>query len=176
MLGAAPVPLRLPARLVGPTWLGSTSIPVCSKSLAPRAVRPPEASSGSNSAQWRSRDRFPEDAFDAVASCLTFSELSPEEQSYVLKVLHSRMRPGGTIVIADEVFPRTRARRLWYRLGRLPVALLTFALTQTTTRPIQRLAKRLSEAGFVAVEEERLPSGAFSIVSGVKEEVHRESA
>jgi demethylmenaquinone methyltransferase/2-methoxy-6-polyprenyl-1,4-benzoquinol methylase len=38
-------------------------------------------------------DRFPEDAFDAVASCLTFSELSPEEQSYVLKVLHSRMRP-----------------------------------------------------------------------------------
>jgi demethylmenaquinone methyltransferase/2-methoxy-6-polyprenyl-1,4-benzoquinol methylase len=121
-------------------------------------------------------DRFPEDAFDGVASCLTFSELSAEEQSYVLKVLYSRMRPGGTIVIADEVLPRTLARRLWYRLGRFPVALLTFALTQTTTRPVQRLAERLREAGFVAVEEERLSAGAFSIVSGVKEEVHRESA
>jgi demethylmenaquinone methyltransferase/2-methoxy-6-polyprenyl-1,4-benzoquinol methylase len=121
-------------------------------------------------------DRFPEDAFDAVASCLTFSELSPEEQSYVLKVLYSRMRPGGTIVIADEVLPRTGAHRLWYRLGRLPVALLTFALTQTTTRPVQRIAEQLSEAGFVAVEEERLSSSAFSIVSAVKEDVHRENA
>ncbi len=120
-------------------------------------------------------DRFPEDAFDAVAACLMFSELSCEEQSYVLKVVYSRLRPGGTIVIADEVLPRTRARRLWYRAGRLPVALFTFALTQTTTRPVQRLAERLREAGFVTVEEERLSSGAFSIVSGVKEE-HRESA
>ncbi len=101
-------------------------------------------------------DRFAKDAFDAVTSCITFSELSPEEQSYVLNVVYSRLRPGGTIVIADEVLPRTRVRRLWYRLGRLPVALLTFVLTQTTTRPVQRLAEQLSEAGFVAVEEERL--------------------
>jgi demethylmenaquinone methyltransferase/2-methoxy-6-polyprenyl-1,4-benzoquinol methylase len=121
-------------------------------------------------------DRFPEDGFDAVASCLTFSELSSEEQSYVLKVVYSRLQPGGTIVIADEVLPRTRARRLWYRARRLPVALVTFALTQTTTRPVQRLAERLREAGFVTVGEERLSSGAFSIVSGVKGEEHRESA
>lgn len=120
-------------------------------------------------------DRFPEDAFDAVASCLMFSELSREEQSYVLKVVHSRLRPGGTIVIADEVLPRTRARRLWYRVGRLPVALLTFALTQTTTRPVRRLAERVREAGFVTVGEERLSSGAFSIVSAVKGVEHRES-
>lgn len=121
-------------------------------------------------------DRFPEDAFDAIVSCLTFSELSAEEQSYVLAVLYSRLRPGGTIVIADEVLPRTWARRLRYRLGRLPVALLTFALTQTTTRPVDRLAERMCAAGFAAVKEERLPSGAFSIVSGTKREEHRESA
>jgi demethylmenaquinone methyltransferase/2-methoxy-6-polyprenyl-1,4-benzoquinol methylase len=121
-------------------------------------------------------DRFPEDSFDAVASCLTFSELSPEEQSYVLRVLHSRLRARGTIVIADEVLPRTRARRLRYRLRRLPVALLTFALAQTTTRPVERLAERLSEAGFATVEEERPSSAAFSIVSGVKEGGQRESA
>jgi ubiquinone/menaquinone biosynthesis C-methylase UbiE len=121
-------------------------------------------------------DRFPENAFDAAVSCLMFSELSREEQSYVLEVVHSRLRPGGMIVLADEVLPRTPARRLWYRVGRLPVALLTFALTQTTTRPVQRLAERVREAGFVTVEEERLSFGAFAIVSAVKGKEHRESA
>ncbi|MHC4135147.1 MAG: corrinoid protein-associated methyltransferase CpaM [Planctomycetota bacterium] len=113
-------------------------------------------------------DEFAEEAFDAVVACLLFSELAAQEQSYVLGVVHSRLKPGGVLVVADEVLPRTRACRLWHRFRRLPRAALTYALTQTTTRPVEHLPRQVREAGFAEVEEQRLEPGDISIVSGVK--------
>jgi len=111
-------------------------------------------------------DRFGADSFDAVVSCLAFSELSDDEQSYVLRTARSRLRPGGTVVIADEVLPATRGGRLWRRLRRLPVTALTFLLTQTTTRPVEDLARRLSDAGLRRVTEERVAGTSIAIVQG----------
>jgi ubiquinone/menaquinone biosynthesis C-methylase UbiE len=103
-------------------------------------------------------DRFPEESFDAVVSCLAFSELSPDEQAYALKVARSRLRPGGTIVIADEILPETFLPRLWRRLLRIPSAVLTWALTQTTTRPVEGLVDRMRAAGFSRLIEKRFPA------------------
>ena len=114
-------------------------------------------------------DRFPEQSFDAVVSCLTFSELYPEEQSYVLKTARSRLIRGGTLVIADEVRPSSWGGRVWKGLRRIPVAALTYLLTQTTTRPVDGLTDRIQDAGFVRVSEQRLPSGDFLLVQGWKE-------
>ncbi len=113
-------------------------------------------------------DRFAEATFDAIVSCLAFSELGADEQSYVLRIALSRLRPGGTLIIADEVLPPTAAARLRHRLWRWPMALATYALTQTTTHPVRQLAARVRQAGFTEVEESRLPSGAFAIVSARK--------
>jgi SAM-dependent methyltransferase len=113
-------------------------------------------------------DRFAEASLDAVVSCLAMSELSPAEQDYALRVAYSRLVPGGVAVIADETVPRGVFRRLAYRLGRLPVVAAAYLATQTTTRPVRDIAGRLRTAGFARVEEERLWSGTFVIVHGVK--------
>lgn len=115
-------------------------------------------------------DRFGEATFDAVVSCLCFSELAPQEQTYVLKVVRSRLKPGGMLVIADEVLPTTATGRCWYHLRRLPIVLLTYVLTQTSTRAVQHLVERVREAGFAEIEQTRPWSNDFAIVRAVRQE------
>lgn len=115
-------------------------------------------------------DRFGPDSFDAAVSCLCFSELSPQEQGYVLRVVHSRLKPGGRLVIADEVLPATPRGRCWYRLRRWPIAVVTYALTQTTTRPVAELAERVRAADFTDVEQTRPWSNDFAIVCARRRE------
>ncbi|MCG6922015.1 MAG: class I SAM-dependent methyltransferase [Acidobacteria bacterium] len=111
-------------------------------------------------------DRFAPGSFDAVTSCLAFSELSPDERRYVLRVALRLLHPGGSLVIADEVPPRRRAARVWRRVRRLPVVFMTWALTQTSTHPVGGLADAVRAAGFADVVEERLGRDDFAIVSG----------
>ncbi len=113
-------------------------------------------------------DRFAKESLDAVVSCLAMSELSVEEQDYALRAAYSCLAPGGTIMIADETLPQSGLSRLAYRLRRLPVAAVTYILTQATTRPVRDLALRVRAAGFSGVREERMWSGSFLIVHGVK--------
>jgi SAM-dependent methyltransferase len=108
-------------------------------------------------------DRFANGSLDAVVSCLAMSELSEAEQDYAL------LAPGGAIVIADETVPETGLARLARRLVRLPVAALTYLLTQATTRPVRDLTRRVRAAGFSDVREERMWSGSFVLVRGMKE-------
>jgi demethylmenaquinone methyltransferase/2-methoxy-6-polyprenyl-1,4-benzoquinol methylase len=118
-------------------------------------------------------DRFGEAHFDAIVSCLVFSELSPDEQRYALDIARSRLVPGGCLVIADEALPSSRLARLWYRVRRLPLVMVTYVLTQTSTRPVEHLADRIRRAGFGRVEEARLWGDTFVVVRAVHEDVGR---
>jgi demethylmenaquinone methyltransferase/2-methoxy-6-polyprenyl-1,4-benzoquinol methylase len=107
-------------------------------------------------------DRFDGPSFDAVTASLLFSELTPEEQAYVLRTVRGLLQPGGLVVIADEV-KIAGARGWWRRVARIPVAAVTYLLTQTGTRPVEGLPERLEAAGFIGVEVERDAPGGTSI-------------
>jgi ubiquinone/menaquinone biosynthesis C-methylase UbiE len=109
-------------------------------------------------------DRFAAASLDAAVSCLVFSELQPEERAYVLRTLRSRLVAGGRLVIADEVTPLSRRRRLWRRARRLPAALWTYLVTQTSTHPVDDLATAVRAAGFADVAEERIGDD-FAVVT-----------
>jgi ubiquinone/menaquinone biosynthesis C-methylase UbiE len=115
-------------------------------------------------------DRFPEETFDAVVACLAFSEMSPEQRAYALKTARTRLRPGGELLIADEVVPPGGVRRAWYHLRRAPLSALTYLLTQTTTRPVGDLTDSVRAAGFAEVTETRTWEDAFVLVHGVRAE------
>jgi ubiquinone/menaquinone biosynthesis C-methylase UbiE len=115
-------------------------------------------------------DQFGEATFDSIVSCLVFSELSSDEQAYALQMARSRLVPGGRLVIADETRPTSRLRRAWHRVQRLPLSAAAYLTTQTTTRPVERLAEHVRDAGFSDVEEARLWDDTFVIVQAVRRE------
>jgi hypothetical protein len=74
------------------------------------------------------------------------------------------LRPAGRIVIADEVVPRTLARRVLHAVLRAPAAALTYLIASGTSQPIKDLAGDLARAGFIVQKEERGHGDAFALV------------
>jgi len=113
-------------------------------------------------------DRFPAGGFDAVASTLTFSEMGAEEQRYVLEAAGKVLRDGGRLVIGDEVRPRRWWQRCWHALVRWPLAVLTYVVTQTTTKAVADLAELVGSAGFRVLAERRSAHGSLAVVVAEK--------
>jgi ubiquinone/menaquinone biosynthesis C-methylase UbiE len=95
-------------------------------------------------------DHFPAASFDLIVSTLVFSELSSDEQRYVLEACQVLLAPGGRLLIADEVIPAGALRRLSFYLVRLPLTLLTWLLTRTTTTALRGFEPLLVQTGFQA--------------------------
>ena len=110
------------------------------------------------------KSRFEEKAIDACVSCLAFSELSIDEQIYAISAAYSILKPGGIMLIADEVEPRNAGRKILHSLIRAPVRLLTYLLTQSGTRPVKDLDLKLQKAGFVDIEITRTWGDSFMII------------
>lgn len=93
-------------------------------------------------------DRFSPASFDLIVSTLAFSEFPPELQRYALAEARRLLRPGGRLLIADEIIPdRVGARLLFYAV-RLPLVVITWLLTRTTTQALSHFPTALVEADF----------------------------
>jgi demethylmenaquinone methyltransferase/2-methoxy-6-polyprenyl-1,4-benzoquinol methylase len=93
-------------------------------------------------------DAFADTAFDAICSGLCFSELTPDERRYALGQARRLLRPGGLLLLADEVRPPRLVPRLVYTALRVPLAALTWLLTQTTSHAVDDLRGLIESAGF----------------------------
>jgi ubiquinone/menaquinone biosynthesis C-methylase UbiE len=93
-------------------------------------------------------ERFDPASFDLVVSTLVFSELSPDEQHFVLEAISGLLAPGGMVLLADEFVPASRFQRLWFRMVRFPLVLLTWLLTRTTTTALPRPTDLFRRSGF----------------------------
>ena len=111
-------------------------------------------------------DGYPDENFDAVVSTLVFSELNDDERRFALKHAARVLRPGKFIIIADEVVPRTVARRAIHAILRLPMLAMTFLVAGKSTRPIKNLGDEIRAAGFIVDKEVRSHGDSFAIVVG----------
>ncbi len=86
--------------------------------------------------------------YDVVMSGLCFSELSEDEALYTLKEIRRILKPGGIFLIADESRPEGFLARLLIRLVRFPLVVITYLVTQATTRAVKNLQDKVTAAGF----------------------------
>jgi ubiquinone/menaquinone biosynthesis C-methylase UbiE len=115
-------------------------------------------------------DHFQPASFDTIISVLLFSELSEAEQVEALRQCGRLLRVGGQLIVADEVPAPTFARRILQNLVRLPLAGITYALTQTSTSVVRDLEKKLIAAHFGLIRRESNRLGDFVILEAAKQE------
>lgn len=116
-------------------------------------------------------DHFPAGSFDTVVSILVFSELSDAEQRLVLHQCLCLLRPGGLLIVAEEVRAPTLLRRMLHNLVRAPLSIITYVLTQASTSSVEDLEEKLNESGFNIILKERNRLGDFALVEARKPEV-----
>jgi len=95
------------------------------------------------------------ESYDAVMSGLCFSELTEDELAYALKEVKRILRPGGLLLIADEVSPKSISKRIFNWIVRLPPVIITYLVTQTTTKAVDNLQGKIEGSGFL-IESVRL--------------------
>jgi len=112
---------------------------------------------------------FDDNTFDRIVSTLVFSELYTNEQKYVLSQAYRILKPSGLIIIADEVKPRSLWKRIMHSLIRIPLALITYLLTQTSTKALEDIKGPMMDAGFKIIRERRSFIDSFGLFVGQKE-------
>lgn len=111
---------------------------------------------------------FPDESFDCVVACLLLSELSATEEAYALDQFRRLVRPGGTVVVADEVAPADAVRRLAYRARRAPLAAVTYLLTQTSTHHTVDMAAKFEHRDMTVDKVSYLNGGTVQLLQGRK--------
>jgi ubiquinone/menaquinone biosynthesis C-methylase UbiE len=114
-------------------------------------------------------DYFPAESFDTICCVLLLSELSVAERSETLRQCRLLLRAGGQLIVADEVRAPTLVRRALHNLVRLPLAMITYALTQTTTSPVPALEAEMTAARFAIVARESNRLGTFLLLEARKQ-------
>jgi len=89
------------------------------------------------------------ESYNVVMSGLCFSELTEDEVGYALKQAKRILKPGGLLLIADEVRPGNILIRLIVQLVKLPLKIITYIMSQTTTSAVRDLSDKVKKAGLL---------------------------
>jgi ubiquinone/menaquinone biosynthesis C-methylase UbiE len=94
-------------------------------------------------------------SYDVVVSGLCFSELTADEVSFALEQARRVLKPRGLLLLVDEIVPDRLPQRVLNTVLRVPLSVLVYLWTQTTTHAVADLPHKVQKAGFV-VESTRL--------------------
>ncbi len=88
------------------------------------------------------------ESFDVIMSGLCFSELSEDELTFGLKQINRILKPGGILLVGDEVRPENLIKKIIYWLGRFPLVVITYLISQTTSHAVPHLIEKVKSSNF----------------------------
>jgi len=109
-------------------------------------------------------EHFSDESFDIILSTLAFSELTRAERVHVMKQIKRILKNGGKVLIGDEIIPENFLAKCFYYAFRLPMRLLTWIMTQTTTNAIPSFEEEVREAGLQIVNSKSFMLGMFILL------------
>jgi ubiquinone/menaquinone biosynthesis C-methylase UbiE len=109
-------------------------------------------------------EHLEDESFDIILSTLAFSELTRAERIHVLKQIKRILSIDGKVLIGDEIIPKNFFAKCFYHAFRLPMRLLTWILTQTTTNAIPSFDDEVREASMEIVNRKPFMLGMFLLL------------
>ncbi len=101
------------------------------------------------------------EAYDAVVMSLALSEMRGAEQLATLEGAWETLKPGGKLIIVDEVPPSRALAKFWYYFKRFWLKLVVYVVARAVTRPLRDLPATIVRRGFTLREERYLEGGAL---------------
>ena len=92
-------------------------------------------------------DKFGASSFDAIYCALCFSELSDDERRYAMEQILRLLRKDGRFILIDEVIPKSFLKKVIFWTIRIPLAIITYVITQTTTKPLINIQYYITDNG-----------------------------
>lgn len=106
-------------------------------------------------------DSETDESYDLITSTLCFSELEHYEIEYSLTHIYRILRPGGTFILVDEHKPKNPFKRIISSLIRIPLVLITYVLTQHTTKALKDIESDVQANNFNIIETRTNWLGSF---------------
>jgi ubiquinone/menaquinone biosynthesis C-methylase UbiE len=110
------------------------------------------------------RQHFPPQSFDVIVSTMVLGEFPRQYLDFVMQDCRALLRPGGRLIIADEVFPESVAGRLIYSIGLGLLWIPSFLLLRRPLFPIRDLGGVIRAAGFRILDTKAWPASSFKMI------------
>ena len=94
-------------------------------------------------------EHFEDDSMDVIMSGLCFSELSDDEITFTLNQIKRVMKNDGTFLLVDEIKSRLLIKRIINFFIRIPLVIITYLLTQTTSKALKNIERRITDSGLI---------------------------
>lgn len=110
------------------------------------------------------RKHFADGSFDLIVSTMVLGEFPREYLSYVMRDCRALLRPGGRLIIADEVVPDRLLPRIAYAIGLAILWIPNFLLLRRPLFPIADLPGIIRSGGFRVEGIESWAASSFKMV------------
>lgn len=113
---------------------------------------------------------FENESFDVIVSTAALGEFPKEYLHYIFEQCYRILKPGGRLIVADEVLPENIFARILHMLVMAAVWIPQFLVVRRVCYPIMNLTKIMERSGFSILKTKKYGYNSFLLVNACKGE------
>ena len=110
------------------------------------------------------KNLFADGNFDVIVSTAALGEFPKDYLIYIFEQCYRKLKPGGKLIVADEVWPESFLGRIIHTLVMAAVWIPQFLVIRRVCYPIKNLQKLIVQAGFKLISAKKYGLNSFLLI------------